>query len=102
MIFKSQGGLDFFLNYEYLSREDHRGDLGPHKNREVDLKYKRELEQNLLEVLPNKFYEIHELIDILELEEVQACKAFRQLKKYEQGISKEDVVKRLLGGRFYV
>ena len=44
VIFKSQGGLDFELNYKRLTPEQHRGDLGPHKCRKTDLRYKRELQ----------------------------------------------------------
>lgn len=43
IVFKSQMGLDFELNYKYLTSEDHRGNEGPHKNREKNLEYKREL-----------------------------------------------------------
>ncbi len=102
VIFKSQGGLDFFLNYEYLNREDHRGDLGPHKNREVDLKYKRELEENLVDVLKDRYYSIDTLVEVLGLDTRQANRAFKKVKQSSKGIAREDVIKRLLGDRFYL
>lgn len=81
IIFKSQLGLDFPLNYKKLSSEDHRGNNGPHKNRKVDLLYKKELEDKLRTVLTNKHYTVDELIDKLELKPKQAHKAFKQIRK---------------------
>lgn len=102
IIFKSQGGLDFELNYKYLSSEDHRGNLGPHLNKKVDIIYKKELEQRLNEVLTKTHYTIEELISVLGLRDKQAYRAFRQVRKTHKGIKKEDVIKRLLGGRYYL
>lgn len=100
MIFKSQGGLDFELNYKYLTSEEHRGINGPHKCKETDLRYKRELQTKLENLLTKEYYNIKELIDILGLKEVQANRAFRKLLKVN-GISREDALRRLLGGRLY-
>lgn len=100
IVFKSQGGLDFDLNYKYLDSNSHRGNLGPHKNKETDLKYKLELQEKLEQLLTKDYYNIKELIDLLGLKEVQANKAFRKLLKVN-GIEREDAIRRLLGGRFY-
>lgn len=101
IVFKSQGGLDFDLNYKYLSPEDHRGNYGPHLNRTIDLAYKAEMESKLRSVLKLKRYSINELIDILGLKEKQANKAFRKLLKVD-GIEIEDIIFRLMGDRFYL
>lgn len=98
--FKSQGGLDFPLNYKYLTSTEHRGNNGPHKCKEVDLKYKLELQDKLEKLLTKDYYNIKELIDLLGLQEKQANKAFRKLLKVN-GISREDCLRRLLGGRLY-
>lgn len=100
VIFKSQGGLDFELNYKYLESELHRGDLGPHKNRQVDLMYKIELQEKLEKLLDRDYYNIRELRVLLGLKEKQANQAFRKLLKIN-GISREDAIFRLLGDRFY-
>lgn len=102
IIFKSAGGLDFPLNYKYLSANDHRGDNSPHMNRKVDLRYKKELEQNLRAVLKDKHYYEVELIQLLELDSKQADKAFRHLRITSKGINTEDIIFRLMGGRFYL
>lgn len=99
-IFKSQGGLDFDLNYIYLTSEQHRGDKGPHRCRETDLRYKRELQEALQGILTNDYYSLEEVVELLNLKQGQAYKAFRKLITIK-GISKEDAIKKLMGGRFY-
>lgn len=100
IIFRSQGGLDFELNYKYLDSESHRGNLGPHKCKETDLMYKKELQEKLENLLTKEYYNIKELIDLLGLKEVQANRAFRKLLKVN-GIDRETVIRRLMGGRLY-
>ena len=102
IIYKSQGGLDFDLNYKYLSDEEHRGNNSPHKNRSIDLQYKEQLEQDLRLVLPDLHYEEDEVIEILSLKVKQASKAFRHLARTNKGMCKEELIKRLLGGRYYI
>lgn len=103
VIFKSQGGLDFELNYKRLPSIDHRGEYGPHRCRETDLKYKKELQQKLENILTEEFYTEKELINILGLKPEQAYKAFRKIDKHpDRGMKREDVIRRLMGGRFYL
>lgn len=100
IVFKSQGGLDFELNYKYLTAEEHRGDYGPHKNKGVDLKYKKELQNKLEELLTEKYYSIEKLINLLGLKDRQAYKAFRYLNTVK-GVKREDALRRLMGGKIY-
>jgi len=103
VIFKSQGGLDFELNYKRLTPEQHRGSKGPHRCRETDLRYKKELQRKLEGKLTDEFYTIDELIKVLGLDKRQAYKAFKKLRNYPgKGMKKEDAIKRLMGGRFYL
>jgi hypothetical protein len=102
IIFKSQGGLDYELNYKRLTPEQHRGDLGPHKCRETDLRYKKELQRKLENILTDEFYTIEELIKTLGLKERQAYKAFKKVNQHEKGMKREDVIFRLMGNRFYL
>lgn len=92
--------MDFELNYKYLDSESHRGIGGPHRNKETDLMYKIELQENLENLLTQDYYNISELINILGLQEKQANKAFRKLLRIN-GISREEVIRRLMGGRLY-
>lgn len=88
------------MNYKYLDSNSHRGIDGPHRNKETDLKYKIELQEKLEKLLDREYFNIRELRVLLGLKEKQANKAFRKLLKVN-GISREDAIKRLLGGRFY-
>lgn len=102
IVYKSQGGLDFELNYKYLTSETHRGIKGPHRSRATDLKYKRELQSKLETILTDEYYTIEKITDILGLKVRQAQKAFRKVKKYEKGMKREDVIFRLMGNRNYL
>lgn len=102
IIYKSQGGLDFELNYKRLTSEQHRGNKGPHRNRKTDLRFKRELQKKLENILTDEFYTAEELIEILGLKERQAYKAFRKVTQHRKGMKREDVIFRLMGNRFYL
>ncbi len=101
IIFKSQGGLDFELNYIYLTSEEHRGNNGPHLNKQIDRSYKRIMQAKLENILTHKTYTIEELIEILELKPKQAYKAFKKLNTVK-GIKREDAIFRLMGNSFYL
>ena len=85
IVFRSQLGLDFKLNYKYLTPEQHRGDNGPHLCRETDLKYKRELQEKLFELLPEEYYTVKEMRKILGIRLGQA-KVFRKLPQHPEGM----------------
>lgn len=101
IVFKSQGGLDFEMNYKYLTSEEHRGDNGPHKCRKTDLAYKKELQRKLQKALTQKYYSVRDLIEILDLKEKQANRAFRRIEG-PKGIKRKDAIKKLMGDRFYL
>lgn len=100
IVFRSQGGLDFELNYKRLNWEDHRGPNGPHMNRETDLKYKRELQRKLFEIFTDDYYTVNEIRKMLGLKKKQA-RVFRKLPYGPDGIKREDVIRRLMGGKLY-
>lgn len=83
-----------------MTSEKHRGINGPHRNKETDLKYKKELQKKLEKILTKDYYNIKELIDLLGLKEKQANRAFRKLLKVN-GIDRESVIRRLMGGKLY-
>ncbi|MCR3760124.1 HNH endonuclease [Clostridium felsineum] len=101
IVYKSQGGLDFPLNYVYLCDEHHRGINGPHKNRKVDLYYKLQMQKQLCSILTNEYYKIKDLIKLLQINQRQAKIMTRNFKLYKEGYSKKDIIKRIMGGAFY-
>lgn len=102
IVFKKQGGLDMEVNYIYLNSEDHRGNNGPHKSRERDLELKCEMERELREILDGEYFTEEKLMYLLGIDANTAYKAFRKVYKTRQGMSKEDVIFRLMGGKFYL
>lgn len=101
IIFKSQGGLDFTLNYKNLCFEHHKGNLGPHRNKKIDLEYKRELQAKLKNKLSKEYYTENELVKILELNKTQAKKICKKFPLYKEGYKAEDIICRIMGGRIY-
>ena len=56
IVHRSEGGLDFKLNYKYLCKKHHRSKIGPHRDKVVDLNYKLEMQNNLRELFIKSFY----------------------------------------------
>lgn len=102
IIFKSQGGLDFELNYKHLTPKDHRGNNGPHLNRQTDLKYKKGLEVELNNLLDNDYYTLNALKYTLAINGKQIARAMKKITQYEKGYKREDIIRRLMGGRSYL
>ncbi|WP_243122776.1 HNH endonuclease signature motif containing protein [Haloimpatiens lingqiaonensis] len=101
IVFKNSGGFDFPLNFIYLCSEHHRGKNGPHKNRIVDLNYKISMQNELFNRLSEEYYAINDIVKILEINPRQAKVLVNDLAKYNKGYKTEDVIKKLMGGKFY-
>lgn len=101
IVFKSQGGFDFPLNYIYLCAEHHRGKDGPHKNKLIDIKYKLDLQNKLFNILNLEFYTQDELRKKLKLNSGQLKILLKNIKKYKYGYNTQEIVKKLMGGKFY-
>lgn len=101
IVFRSQGGLDFDINFIDLTPEEHKGNGGPHLNRKKDLQYKKTMQAELQRTLTQEYYTIHQIIEILGLKEKQAKKAFKKLPQYKEGMHRDDIIFRLMGSRCY-
>lgn len=101
IIYKSEGGLDFQLNYKHLCPNHHRGKNGPHRNKEVDLKYKIELQENLAKLLSKEYYSAQELFYTLKIRKNLLKKLTKNLKLYKEGYKSEDIIYALMGNKFY-
>lgn len=101
VIFKCEGGLDFPLNYIYLCAEHHRGKNSPHRNKKINLIYKLGFQNKLNSILVKNYYSMYELINILSLNPSQARNICKKFKLYKEGYKREDIIKRLMGGKFY-
>lgn len=98
---KCQGGIDFKFNYKYLCAEHHRGKTGPHKNKNIDIKYKLQMQYTLERVLYKDYYKIDELEKILFMNKSKLKKIFKNIKLYKEGYKKEDILYKLMGNKLY-
>lgn len=100
-VYRSQGGIDFPLNFKYLCSEHHRGIAGPHKNRKIDLEYKLEMQSRLEKLLSKEFYTLDELVKLLKINKGMLKKLLKEYKLYKEGYKKSDIVFRLMGRKRY-
>ena len=99
IVFRSQGGLDFDLNFAFLTPEQHR-ELHDN-NHDMDLKLKKELQEKLFQIFKKETYSLEEIIEELGLKRKQAEKAFKRVDCIGGEYQAEKIIKRLMGGKFY-
>lgn len=103
IIFKSQASYlaNIKINFKYLCEEHHRGNKGPHRNKEKDLEYKFELQKKLFELFDRDYYSEKEIKELLETTPSEAAKITKKLRVYKEGYERVDIICRLMGGRLY-
>lgn len=102
IVFKSHGGLDFKLNMIGLTQEEHEGDKGPHRDRERDLELKRGLQAQLMVLFPEgESFTVGEIAAKLGRTERYFAPHFRKVPVVDGKHPGHEVVKYLMGGRFY-
>jgi len=101
IVYKSQGGIEFPLNFRYLCALHHRGNMGPHKNRTLDLEYKLKMQKDLENILIEEFYHIEELVPLLHINKGIIERLFKQCKQNDKGFRKVDIIFRLMGRKKY-
>lgn len=104
VIFRSKAPYmsDVEINLKYLCNEHHRGNRGPHLCREIDIKYKVELQYKLSEIFENKFYSAEETRDKLGITDKEIRKIVKTLNLHPEGYSRLDIISKLMGGRLYI
>ena len=101
IVYKSQGGIEFPLNFRYLCALHHRGNMGPHKNRRLDLEYKLNMQRNLEDILIEEIYHIEELVTLLNINKGMIKRLFKEYKLDDKGFRKTDIIFRLMGRKKY-
>lgn len=102
IVFKSQGGLDIKVNYKWLCYECHRGNNGPHLNRERDLELKREEQERLFLLFKEEErYQIKEIAEKIGYDRKRLEKRFEKVRNCCGEYEAEDIVRRLMGGKIY-
>lgn len=101
IVHRSEGGLDIELNYKYLCPKHHRGKNGPHHSKEVDLKYKLELQNKLFSILKKEYYSFKEIASELNIPKNTLKRITKNLKIYKEGYRKIDIITQIMGGQLY-
>ena len=101
IVFKSQGGFDISINYINLCSDHHRGNNSPHRCKATNLLYKQQMQTKLEKILCKDYYTETELKEILEFKSNQLKKMCKKLSLYDKGYAREDVIRRILGGKIY-
>ena len=101
IVYKSQGGIEFPLNFRYLCSEHHRGNSGPHKNRRLDLEYKLDMQKKLQDILINRYYTPVELESLLHINKGMIKRLFKECKQSDKGFKVVDIIFRLMGRKKY-
>lgn len=90
------------INFKYLCLEHHTGNAGPHKNRNLDIKYKLELQKKLFELFSEKeFYSESEIKEKLENTSSEVRKLVKSLRINKEGYSKFDLIIHMMGDKLY-
>ncbi len=98
IIHKDEGGLEYPLNRIYLCNEHHRGINGPHRDPEVDMKYKKELQMTLHELFPDSFYREEDIRKRAKLSNSLLRTLVKTLKRDKEGFRKVDIIDFLMSG----
>ncbi len=102
IVFRSHGGLDNELNLKPLCAFHHELDKdSPHRCRATDLKYKAELQDTYYEIFEDRPYSVSEIAQIIGLSLKKTEKAFLKVPNVAGEYEKEDIIRRLMGGRLY-
>lgn len=103
IVFRSQAIYmkEVKLNHKYLCIEHHKGNDSPHKNKQVDLKYKKELQKKLFDLFHKEYYTVEEIGELLGISELGAYRIVKTLKLYKEGYGRVDLVVRMMGGMMY-
>ncbi|HHD2753249.1 TPA: hypothetical protein ACOTG0_002058 [Clostridium perfringens] len=90
------------VNFKFLCPEHHRGNSSPHMNRDIDLKYKLELQEKLFSMFSEKDYWTEkEIMAKLECSKNEIKKITKKMFIAKEGYEVNTLVKRLMGNRLY-
>lgn len=90
------------LNLKSLCIVHHNGNQGPHRNREVDIKYKMEVQKKLFKLFSNKnYFTEKEIKEKLFYTPSEVRKFIKTLHLHKEGYDRIDIIQKLQGGRFY-
>lgn len=90
------------INFKFLCGEHHRGNSSPHRCHSIDRQYKVELQEKLEAMFIKDYYSEEEIRQALEISKSEVKKLTKKMILHKEGYTREDIIKRLLGGRYYI
>lgn len=105
IIFRSQGGCDFYYNIIELPTGIHKGRRGPHMCRATDLLLKRDLRDTLFLEFGTSRKTAEEIVSLCRpMNRKSAQKLHKRLlqaKSYAGKYEPEDAIRAIMGGNLY-
>ncbi|WP_251860234.1 HNH endonuclease signature motif containing protein [Clostridium sp. Marseille-Q2269] len=101
IIHKCEGGMDLEINYKYLCGRHHRGKHSPHKDHNIDVSYKLELQNTLEKLFIKEYYSFNSIQHILNINKNKCKKIVQDLKLYKEGYKSKDIIYKLMGKKHY-
>lgn len=101
IVFRSQGGLDIDVNFKYLCPEHHTGKESPHQDREIDLEFKREMQEKLYWLFREEEYTVDEIVRILGRDGNKIKRKFKKIRNRGGEYGRDEIVRAIMGGRIY-
>jgi len=102
IVYRSHGGLNNSLNLINLCPYHHElGPEAPHQSRQADLEFKRELQEQYFDLFDEDEYTVEQIAELIGISLRKTQEAFLKVNNFAGTYQKEDVIRRLMGGRLY-
>ena len=105
IVFRSQGGCDFYYNIIELPTGLHKGRRGPHMCRETDVFLKRSVQEALFAELETERKTAEEIVHLCcpmnRRSEKKLYQRLKSAKNYGGKYEPEDAVRAIMGGKLY-
>ncbi len=101
IVFRSQGGLDIPVNFKYLCVDHHTGNESPHKNKAIDLQYKKETQARLYKIFSADTYTLKEIVALIGCDKKNVERRLRKAPNKAGVYERENIIRAIMGGRLY-
>lgn len=88
-------------NMMYLCSNHHRGNSSPHKNRKIDLEYKRNFQSKLYDMFKKDEYTREEVKEVLNISDNAITRLLKPVYSRAGVYEKEEIIRSCMGGRIY-
>lgn len=103
VVYRSQGKYmeHIPINFKYLCHKHHRGNESPHRCKNIDLQYKKSMQDKLKTMFSKDYYTLDEIKEILGVSTKIAERIVKTLPLNKEGYENNKLIFRMMGDRFY-